>query len=416
MVMDAAGPEFHLDFEEPPNPDSKRFYDMLNAVDKELWPGCTTHSQLSFVARAMHMKAEHHMSERNYDDMMQLVSEVLPYDNTVPENFYKTKKLLRGMGLPVEKIDCCNNGCMLYWEDDADATSCKFCGHGRFKRKPPRNDAGCSQTKDLEGSLSVFKFQGRFLGRAKARYLTEDEYNAARSYILLNCVEVEPYISIFVGSLRSQRRSISREEIDQKLENEFPDWFEKYVHDPLNGITNEYMQDLAKGPLRKIKSYSGYMVNGFKFHTLGCGTSKSTMNSGVCIKGSNFSVENDFYGRLVDVVEVGYNGFHTNTIVLFKCEWFDPTARGMNIHKDYKLVDINHKRRFDRYEPFMLGMQAKQVFFCEYPGASRDKRDWWAVCNVKARAFVEVPLSVDNNVEMQVTPPYQEDERSVHRI
>ncbi|CAA0819152.1 Unknown protein, partial [Striga hermonthica] len=135
MVMDVAGPEFHPNSqEEPPNPDSKRFYDMLNAVDKELWPGCTTHSQLSFVARVMHMKAEHHMSERNYDDMMQLVSEVLHYDNTVPENFYKTKKLLRGMGLPVEKIDCCNNGCMLYWEDDADATSCKFCGHGRFKR------------------------------------------------------------------------------------------------------------------------------------------------------------------------------------------------------------------------------------------------------------------------------------------
>ncbi|GER29320.1 DEAD/DEAH box RNA helicase family protein, partial [Striga asiatica] len=29
----------------------------------------------------------------------------------------------------------------------------------------------------------------------------------------------------------SQRRSISREEIDTKLENEFPDWFEKYIDD-----------------------------------------------------------------------------------------------------------------------------------------------------------------------------------------
>ncbi|CAA0820068.1 Unknown protein, partial [Striga hermonthica] len=202
------------------------------------------------------------------------------------------------------------------------------------------------------------------------------------------------------------------EVIDQKLETEFPDWFEKYVHDQSNGITNEYIQDLAKGPLRKVKSYSGYMVNGFKFHTLSCGSSKSTMNSGVCIKGSKFSVENDFYGRLVDVVEVGYDGFHTNTTILFKCEWFDPTARGMNIHNSYKLVDINHKRRFNRYEPFMLGMQAKQVFFCEYPGAGRDKRDWWAVCNVKARAFVEVPLSDDNNAEIQVMPPYQEDERN----
>lgn len=29
-------------------------------------------------------------------------------------------------GLPFENIDCCESGCMLYWEDDENLTSCKF--------------------------------------------------------------------------------------------------------------------------------------------------------------------------------------------------------------------------------------------------------------------------------------------------
>ena len=41
-------------------------------------------------------------------------------------------------------------------------------------------------------------------------------------------------------------------------------------------------------------------MNGYKFHTLGHGSNKATMNSRVCIKGSIFSAtELDFYGQLM---------------------------------------------------------------------------------------------------------------------
>ncbi|KAL0286583.1 UNVERIFIED_CONTAM: hypothetical protein Sangu_2727800 [Sesamum angustifolium] len=36
------------------------------------------------------------------------------------------KKLIRDLGLPVENIDACKNGCMLYWKDDIDLNYCKF--------------------------------------------------------------------------------------------------------------------------------------------------------------------------------------------------------------------------------------------------------------------------------------------------
>ena len=56
-------------------------------------------------------------------------------DNKMVDNFYKTKKLFQGLSLPVEKIDYCNNNCMIYLGDDSALTRCKFCNHLRFKRK-----------------------------------------------------------------------------------------------------------------------------------------------------------------------------------------------------------------------------------------------------------------------------------------
>ena len=50
-------------------------------------------------------------------------------------NFYRTKKLAQGLGLPIEKIDCYKYSCMIYCDEDVDLTSCKFCYHPRFKNK-----------------------------------------------------------------------------------------------------------------------------------------------------------------------------------------------------------------------------------------------------------------------------------------
>ncbi|KAM3303419.1 hypothetical protein P3S67_014449 [Capsicum chacoense] len=55
-------------------------------------------------------------------------------DNIMIDSFYSTKKLMRGLGLPVEKIDCCKNGCTLYWREDSELFNCKFCSYPRFKR------------------------------------------------------------------------------------------------------------------------------------------------------------------------------------------------------------------------------------------------------------------------------------------
>nr|GMD07948.1 uncharacterized protein LOC109179592 [Ipomoea batatas] len=282
----------------------------------------------------------------------------------------------------------------------------------------PRNADGSEYIVDEhEETLSIFKYSGRAFGKAKVRYMTDEEYKAAQTYVLLNCSEVEPFIEVYIEELKRSQPNISSTTIDRKLENEFAKWFNDYAHEPSNNISNKFIKDLAKGPLRSVNTYSGYYVNGFKFHTIGYGGAKETMNSGVCIKGINYSVdESDYYGRLVEVVQVEYPGLPIKRTILFKCEWFDPTSVGMKVHPKYKLVEVNHKRRFNRYEPFVLAMQAAQVYYCTYPSLRQDMLDWWAVCKIKARSNVEVPESSISAEESLMPAPFQEETTDNHDL
>ena len=53
-------------------------------------------------------------------------------------------------------------------------------------------------------------------------------------------------------------------------------------------ITDPLLHGLAWGPSIKATTLPGYFINGYNFHTVAHGTAKATMNSGVCIRGSNF--------------------------------------------------------------------------------------------------------------------------------
>ncbi|KAL0315136.1 UNVERIFIED_CONTAM: hypothetical protein Scaly_2885400 [Sesamum calycinum] len=84
----------------------------------------------------VNIKAEHNMSERYYEQVSEWASDLLHRDHTLSSNYYNTKKMIRDLDLPVEKIHVCRNGCMLYWKDDIDMEYCKFCGDPRFYASP----------------------------------------------------------------------------------------------------------------------------------------------------------------------------------------------------------------------------------------------------------------------------------------
>ncbi|OIT29979.1 hypothetical protein A4A49_45104 [Nicotiana attenuata] len=198
--------------------------------------------------------------------------------------------------------------------------------------------------------------------------------------------------------------------MDKKLDEDFASWFKRYarVH-----IDNQFIKALAESPCRTAQPWTGYIVNDFKFHTKSRGSSRSSNNSGVCIKGTNYSVDDsDYYGVLTDILELEYKGSeYIKRTVLFKCEWFDPTPKaGMKIHPQYKLVDINHEKKLKKYEPFVLEMQAAQVYYTTYPSLRRDKSEWWAVCKVKARGLVDMPPSSSQSTPTDGVEPFQSEE------
>ena len=141
------------------------------------------------------------------------------------------------------------------------------------------------------------------------------------------------------------------------------------------------------------------------------------MNSGVCIKGSNYSAsETDFYGRLVEIIQLEYPALPIKRTILFKCEWFDPTPNlGTRIHQQYNLVDVHSKKSYRKYDPFILAVQAEQVCYANYPTTRRNRNDWWAVCKIKARTLIEDPQS-DMIVPPSSVPAFQENLMEFHPI
>ncbi|XP_057781987.1 uncharacterized protein LOC131000215 isoform X1 [Salvia miltiorrhiza] len=296
-----------------------------------------------------------------------------------------------------------------YLVEEATAFCCYyFEDHVKTKqRNVPRNFEG-SGVDVIPDMLSVFKYVGRPFGKMTTRFLEPKEHAAAHLYVLNNCTEVtETYTGLFEDEMRAKFRDISSNELQQKLEKEFPTWFKAYASNPTNGLVNSFLHHLSLGPLHRVTTYQGFFVNGFKFHTVSYGSKKSTDNSGLCVKGSVLNgVQLDFYGRLLEVVVLEYPGLPIKTTTLFKCEWFDPqTPTGTDIDRDFNLVSVHKNRRYSKYEPFILANQAAQVYYCLYPSKNNNRSNWLAACKVKARPVVEV-----STTELPTTSlPFQEE-------
>ena len=112
-----------------------------------------------------------------------------------------------------------------------------------------------------------------------------------------------------------------------------------------------------------------------------------------------------------------YPGWPVKLTVLFKCEWFDPTQNiRTRVHPKYNFVEVNHRRRFNKYEPFVLAQQATQVYYCPYPGLRRDKANWWVVTKIKVWAVVKIPQSSRIIHPPPEAQPFQENDMQIHAI
>ncbi|CAA0828761.1 Unknown protein [Striga hermonthica] len=232
--------------------------------------------------------------------------------------------------------------------------------------------------------------QRRPIGSQTANYkfLTSEELKAATLYVLLNCQEISPFVTKFDNFIRTEQPHVSEGELDKLRDNYFPRWLLKYVSDDKNDVDNR-VRDMALGPSRRVRTYNGYFVNGYKFHTHSNGVNKATQNSGVCVLGSCYNeFEVDYYGILTEILELEYIGSN-NRVTLFKCDWFD-NEKGIKVHPRFNLVEINHKKKMLSTNVYVLAQQAQQVYYTSFPSTAKHRQDFWAVVKTKARHLIDV--------------------------
>nr|XP_027186794.1 uncharacterized protein LOC113784735 [Cicer arietinum] len=127
--------------------------------------------------------------------------------------------------------------------------------------------------------------------------------------------------------MRSGARSTS--EVDKKVHREFPHWFRNRICnnlDNISGSDKNVLVSLAQGPSDKVRRFTAFNVNGFKFRTLARDNLLKTQNSGVfgMFGTRSYSSNSDaqmrfggvpYYGRLIDIIEVSYDGFKVPILI-----------------------------------------------------------------------------------------------------
>jgi len=113
MVFDVAGVEYEMDhdqemddspsMDETPNIEAQKFYELLDAAQKPLWPGCNNHTELSFAVIFLTIKSEGNISQRSCDQTLAFMKETHPAGNLIPKDFYRAKKLVSKLGLTAKK-------------------------------------------------------------------------------------------------------------------------------------------------------------------------------------------------------------------------------------------------------------------------------------------------------------------------
>ncbi|XP_058770484.1 uncharacterized protein LOC131644106 isoform X1 [Vicia villosa] len=260
---------------------------------------------------------------------------------------------------------------------------------------------------DIQTSSSVaelFPRVGKPVGGSSYYTLTPIEKLQAHRHVLTNCPIVDDYLkqfrSITQNQMRRSQRSVA--EIDKKVHREFAHWFRNRICnnlDNIHGPDKDVLISLAHGPFDKVKRFTAFNVNGFKFRTLERDNLLKTQNSGVfgMFGTRSYSSNSDtqmrfggvpYYGRLIDIIVLSYDGF---TVPMFKCEWANTiNPRGIKIDKlgftSINFTRLLHSGEHEDNEPYIQASEAQMVFYVD----DESEQGWSIPVHLKPRDLYDM--------------------------
>ncbi|KAA0063905.1 transposase [Cucumis melo var. makuwa] len=205
---------------------------------------------------------------------------------------------------------------------------------------------------------------------------SKEQLDQAHLYVIQNVNDILPYVEQHMESLRklNSGKARSKKWIQEEHNRSFSLWLSTRVALALEVPKNSIMPSLrwiAHGPSPDVATYSGYIINGYYYHTKRRDDIRRVQNSGVSITATMMQVSSSkdknpvmsdmtFYGVIREIWEIDY---HQLSFILFKCDWVDNRSRVKVDELGFTIVDL--KRIGHKSDSFILATQAKQVFYVQ---------------------------------------------------
>jgi hypothetical protein len=91
--------------------------EMFENLGKEmsisLYPG-TKLTKTITVFKLYNLKAKNGWSDKSFISLLEILKDILPENNEIPDSTYKAKKILCPLMMEAERISVCPNDCMLF--------------------------------------------------------------------------------------------------------------------------------------------------------------------------------------------------------------------------------------------------------------------------------------------------------------
>ncbi|XP_050387117.1 uncharacterized protein LOC126803351 [Argentina anserina] len=285
-------------------------------------------------------------------------------------------------------VDECLSYCSMYLDD-------METHHNRSGRNAD------GEAREFPTGYSIFLNAGRSVqGKGKDVHLNYDEWDRLRRHVLSNCPEVQPFREEHRANGRANKGRRTLWQADKDSNASFPQAFKDHVCSmQASGVQGDIHPDLlalAKDPSQWCKTYTKYVVNGYRFRINRVDRKKSTQNSGVFVNAnvnSYTSVHDrnprdglqDYYGKLVNVIELQYDD--GRKIVLFDCDWVQSGGNSAGLKTDqYGFTLVNFNKLLPPGDTLILASQAEQVIYVQDP----IDKEWQVAIKTKPRDLLDL--------------------------
>ncbi|KAG6502953.1 hypothetical protein ZIOFF_035242 [Zingiber officinale] len=242
---------------EGPNEYAKKFYNLLEDVKQELYPGCKNFTKLSFTIRLYLLKCLYGWSNASFNALLVLCEK----HNVQPET--RLNRMTRNS----DRCDPCEVG----------------IGHS--------------------------------IGSAKVISLEYKLRSQAHRYILFNHDEVQEFIREHENVITN----VKKRKKWSKAKSQGQDFVEWFKNRALMDDVPDHLKELSRGPNTIARCFSSYVINGYRFHTKQRDAKRKTQNSGVSVVSvtQSFASTKDenpttkpiaYYGSIIEIIELDYYG------------------------------------------------------------------------------------------------------------